>query len=304
MVEALLRGVASRPGPVARLASYVLESRGKRIRPALVLLCASLGGGPAAPALRAAVAVELIHTASLLHDDVIDRSDLRRGVPTVYHRWGAKASVLLGDYLLTRALELLLEYQHQVHLGCLLRAVRAMTEGELRQAVDGSPTSERQYLRMVAQKTAGFMGACCHLGASIGGLESTACRVLYRFGFRLGVAFQIRDDLLDLEGNAEDLGKPVGADSVAGYFTLPLIFALQRRRAHPVIRRLLQEEALTTCPREVLRRALTEVGAVQYARNRALTMARKAVRDLRQLPPGQVRQTLEKLAWFAVERAR
>jgi len=214
---------------VSAIGAHLAAMKGKRIRPVLALLAASLGRPQASTAVRIATAIELIHTATLLHDDSIDRSHLRRGLPTVNRLWNDQASVIMGDYLFCKAFRML--YQSGlVDVAAVLSAGSdSMTYGEMFQMdLRTRPEiDEPTYLRMITYKTASLFASACEAGALAGGLAPEACSKLRDYGENLGVAFQIVDDVLDFVGDPRAMGKPVGNDLKDGRVTLPLIVALR-----------------------------------------------------------------------------
>ena len=227
---ALAASVVSETPLITDVGEHLVSSGGKRLRPALFLLAAR--GGAAfdrARAMPIAIALELIHTASLVHDDVIDEADTRRGAETTNAKWGNQVAILSGDYLFARAFKLVAEegYDSAVYVK-LAHLVCTLSEGEILQdhTVYQVPASEDAYYERIRKKTADFLETCCELGGTIGGMsaEDTAGMALY--GHAIGMAFQITDDLLDYRQTSEDIGKPAGHDLAQGFVTLPVIRAL------------------------------------------------------------------------------
>ena len=227
---ALAASVVSETPLITDVGEHLVSSGGKRLRPALFLLAAR--GGAAferARAMPIAIALELIHTASLVHDDVIDEADTRRGAETTNAKWGNQVAILSGDYLFARAFKLVAEagYDSSVYVK-LAQLVCTLSEGEILQdhTVYQVPASEDAYYERIRKKTADFLETCCELGGTIGGMsaEDTAGMALY--GHAIGMAFQITDDLLDYRQTSEDIGKPAGHDLAQGFVTLPVIRAL------------------------------------------------------------------------------
>jgi len=213
---------------VSRLNEYITNKPGKMLRPALVLLSAKTAGPPRDKAIPVAAAVEMIHTATLIHDDVVDDSDRRRGQPTVNSRWNNGISIVLGDCWYSRAIAILSDLGIGVILKMLLEAVDRMCAGELehlKRCYDLSFT-EQDYLRVVEKKTACLMAFCCQAGALIGKACAEDAQALVNYGLNLGLAFQIVDDCMDMVGTEERTGKPACNDLSAGKITLPLIYAL------------------------------------------------------------------------------
>ncbi len=210
------------------IGEHLLAIRGKRVRPALVFLCSHVGNPDPEAAVRAGVAIELIHTATLLHDDSIDKSHLRRGLPTVNNLWDEQVSVIMGDHLFCRAFMLLHESGLKEVARVLVRGSDRMTFGEMYQMDQRGDCdiTEESYLAMIRDKTAALFSSACEAGAVIGGLPRAARDGLSAYGESLGTAFQIIDDVLDFVGDVERMGKPVGNDVRDGRVTLPLIAAL------------------------------------------------------------------------------
>ncbi len=224
-VKERLADVLRPTGPMRAPAAHVGESPGKLLRPALTLLCASLAGGVTEDVIDAAVAVELIHTASLTHDDVVDESDKRRGRPSVRYQFGNKTAVLLGDYLFTTAFELLNRGRKRSVIRSLSAAIKSMSSGELMHLASTYRVdlTEDQYRRYIYLKTASLMSASCEAGALAAGGRDSLARLTGTFGMNLGMAFQVIDDLLDMTGLASTDGKPSWMDLRRGIVTLPLI---------------------------------------------------------------------------------
>lgn len=227
----------ARDDAVREIVDFLLASPGKRIRPALVLLSAGAAdetgsGGRASRelAVKVAAAVELIHMASLVHDDLIDAATVRHHRTSINARWGRGVAITFGDYLCSKALALVAECEEPRVFAILGSELCAMCEGELWQVAGRTEFdwSERDCLAVIEKKTAALFGACCHAGAWIGARDRDVCRALQGYGFRLGVAFQILDDCRDLLSDREDLGKTPGQDLLAGVVTLPLLYGMRR----------------------------------------------------------------------------
>jgi geranylgeranyl pyrophosphate synthase len=273
---------------------------GKRLRPALVLLCANLGDYDFETAKHGAMAVEFMHASTLVHDDVIDRSELRRGRPTVFAAHGADAAILVGDYYFAKAYEEAAKTDHAPVVADLAFAVSEVCKGELKARAD-IRVYHRQagnYTAHVCQKTGSLMLAACRIGARLGQTDFETAGV---YGLRLGEAFQIVDDVLDYTGAAAEIGKPVGHDLLEGTATLPLLLAFdtdsERLDALVTDREPLDEETVSAVV-EIVR----ESGATERALDWARKAAAEAVRYAQRLPAGEARNTLEKLATYVVER--
>ncbi len=221
---------------VSDISKHLLSARGKRIRPILVLLVSKMGKPEIEKSLKVAAAVELIHTATLLHDDSIDHNYLRRGLPTVNHLWDDKVSVIMGDYLFCSAFELLHKARLFEIASVLSRGSRIVTKGEMLQMDQRGKyeMTEEQYIEMVKQKTAALFASACQAGAIVGGLDETRQERLKSYGENLGIAFQIIDDVLDYVGDTSVMGKPVGNDLRDNRITLPLLVAFQRASSQEV----------------------------------------------------------------------
>jgi len=228
---ALAASVVSETPLITDVGEHLVSSGGKRLRPALFLLAAR--GGAAfdrARAMPIAVALELIHTASLVHDDVIDEADTRRGAETTNAKWGNQVAILSGDYLFARAFKLVAEegYDSSVYVK-LAQLVCTLSEGEILQdhTVYQVPASEHAYYERIRKKTADFLEICCELGGAIGGMSAEDTQGMALYGHAIGMAFQITDDLLDYRQTSEHIGKPAGRDLAQGFVTLPVIRALE-----------------------------------------------------------------------------
>lgn len=214
---------------IGEIGRYLLFSGGKRIRPILLLLTAKLAGYSGDRIFPLSAMIEFMHTATLLHDDVIDHSHLRRGYPTVNSRWGSPLSILIGDFLYAKAMALVVDDGDAQILKEITRVTMTMTEGQVMETLktgDLGLTME-DYQRIIQQKTAALFGACCFIGGTLGGLPTTRAAGLRRFGMTFGTAFQLVDDALDFIGKEQHLGKPVGSDLREGKVTLPVLVMLQ-----------------------------------------------------------------------------
>ena len=285
---------------------YLLRRKGKQIRPTLVLLSAELGGGITERSYRAAALVELLHTATLVHDDVVDEADTRRGAASINALWKNKVGVLLGDYLLSRGLLLALDDGDYDLLHVMSDAVRRMSEGELLQIEKARKLdiTEESYFRIISDKTASLLAACMAAGAASAGADAETIARAKAIGETLGLAFQIRDDLFDYD--AVDTGKPVGLDLQERKMTLPLIAALDRtdeatrRRIRRIVRKRKKSRAETA---EVLR-FVADAGGLAVARSRMESLAAEASEGLLAFPPSEAREALVGLCAYVVARKR
>lgn len=230
LVEERLRHLVDKAGPEIRtVGNYITESTGKRIRPALFLIAAYRAEPGPSKHLDIAVALELLHTASLLHDDVIDQASTRRGKETAHLKWSNKIAVLSGDYVLSRVFEVLVGYGDWRLMDVIVEIVKNLAEGEVQQAFAtyNSPNLEKSYFEWIGKKSASFFAGCCEAGSLVAGESPAEQKLWAKFGYNLGIAFQLVDDLLDYNGHGEATGKPVYGDLNNRVLTLPLIRALQ-----------------------------------------------------------------------------
>jgi octaprenyl-diphosphate synthase len=288
-------------------ARHILDAGGKRFRPQLTLLAARAFeyDGPAAVAI--AAAMELIHTATLVHDDIIDEADSRRGRATANYFWGNSASVLMGDYLVIKAFTLAADTGDARLFRLLCDTIGRMCEGEVLQiCVRAEPALDVDtYLKIIEAKTAILMAACCRTGALLGGAALEQTEALATFGTKVGLAFQIIDDVLDYTANADSLGKPVGSDLREGKLTLPLIYALQRARNADrarLVEALERPSALQNGDVAAVARIIARCDGFASSREMAAQYVSQARRDLEMIPSGAPREGLAYLAGKAVDR--
>jgi octaprenyl-diphosphate synthase len=304
----ILRALDSPVGLIRSMGAYIAGAGGKRLRPILLLLAARLAGHSGARGVRLGCVVELLHTATLIHDDVVDQAPLRRGRPSANARWGDDASVLVGDHLYSRSFALLVQDNDRAVMETLARATVSMTEAEVFQLElkRTGVTTETDYLRVITQKTASFISACCRIGGLLGRLEGEQLEALTRYGLDVGVAFQISDDALDFVADQDRLGKAIGADLREGKRTLPLIAVLDRASApeQARARTLLTNRVLPPPQIDEIRDLVVKHGGVEYALERAHEYARAAKADLAPFPPSEERETLGLIAEFVVDRDR
>jgi octaprenyl-diphosphate synthase len=303
-VDALIRArLQSQVLLVNQVAEHII-SGGKRLRPLVVLLAARAAGYRGDEHIAAAAIVEFIHTATLLHDDVVDESDLRRGRRTANAVFGNAASVLVGDFLYSRSFQLMVDLDQMPVMRLLADTTNAIAEGEVLQLmhINNPDTSEDDYHRVIERKTAILFAAATELGALLAERPAVEQAALRHYGHSLGMAFQIADDILDYEADEDDLGKHLGDDLAEGKPTLPLIYALGK--ASPAQRQGLRE-AIESGGREHLPRvldAIREHGGIDYARRCADRFSAQAIEALDALPPSSHRDALAFLAGFAVAR--
>ena len=292
---------------VGRVAQYLLNAGGKRIRPMLLMLVArTLGCPPGGPQVRAGVIVEYIHSATLLHDDVVDEAELRRGRAAANVLHGPAASVLVGDFLYSRAFELIVEtLKKERAVEVLAATTNRIAEGEVLQLMNLKQLAltEEQYLEVIRRKTASLFKACAQIGAILADADPGVEEAAATYGLELGMAFQITDDALDYCGAEAAFGKSVGTDLKEGKTTLPLIYAMQAGSPpqQAALREALRSGGLENLPQVV--EAIESTGALQYAAKRAGEAAGRAVDALAALPDSEFRDVLASLARFAADRS-
>ena len=304
-VEALITDELSNDHPfVNGLIKYGVRLGGKRLRPALVLLSGQAGGRLHRDHLPLAAAVEIIHTATLVHDDVLDEATLRRHMDTVNTRWNNETSVLLGDYLLSHALCLASCVSTTYACRTIGEASRTVCEGELRQIASRGnyALSEQEYIKIITAKTAALTACCCRLGAHYAGASPEHEAALVQYGLDLGVAFQIADDLLDVLGDEATAGKSLGTDLAKQKSTLPLIRALEQaapdQRANVLAALALSDGAR----RDALRPWLVRFDAIEYSREKAGWYGGRACEALAALPDSPAHDAMLDLTRFVVAR--
>jgi octaprenyl-diphosphate synthase len=306
--EEIGREIRSPVALIEEMGEFIAGAGGKRLRPILLLMAARLAGYAGPRAVRMGCVVELLHTATLIHDDVVDQAPLRRGRPSANARWGDDASILVGDHLYSKSFALMVSDADPAVLETLARATVSMTEAEVFQLERkrSGTTTEADYLRIITQKTASFISACCRIGALLGGAAGDQLEALTRYGLDIGIAFQISDDSLDFVADEARLGKAIGADLREGKRTLPLIAALDR--ASPVerdrVQALLKTHALEPGEIEEIRQLVVLCDGVEYALDRAHAYARSAKDSLQAFPASEHRETLALIADFVVDRDR
>ena len=290
---------------ISKIGEYIIRSGGKRLRPLLVLLTARACGYQDQHHVPLATIIEFLHTATLLHDDVVDQSDLRRGRDTANALWGNAPSVLVGDFLYSRAFQLMvgLENFHLLHI--LANATNVIAEGEVMQLMNIHDTSvtEDDYMEVIRCKTAMLFQASSHSAAVLSRVSSEMEDAMASFGNNLGIAFQLMDDLLDYDGDAHAMGKNPGDDLAEGKPTLPLIYALQHGtdEQKALIRNAIEQGGRDNI--EAVIEAVQGCGALEYTETKAREYAAKAVDCLKLLPASEYRDAMADLANFAVVRS-
>ncbi|KJV27191.1 octaprenyl diphosphate synthase [Aquitalea magnusonii] len=289
---------------IRQVAEYIITAGGKRLRPVLTLLSGKALGYEGDHLYELAAMIEFIHTATLLHDDVVDESDMRRGRETANALFGNAASVLVGDFLYTRAFQMMVTTNNMQILQVMAEATNIIAEGEVLQLLNIGNTelSEQDYLQVIQYKTAKLFEAAARVGALIANGSDAQVKALADYGMYLGTAFQIIDDVLDYSGDADTIGKSLGDDLAEGKATLPLIYTMRQgpAAAADVVRQAL-ENASRDRFHDVLA-AVQSCGALDYAKNEAIKAAEQAVAAIADLPDTPVKQALVELARLSVER--
>ncbi|HET7675848.1 MAG TPA: octaprenyl diphosphate synthase [Gammaproteobacteria bacterium] len=289
---------------INQLGHYIVNGGGKRLRPLLLLLTARLCGYKRRAHIELAAVIEFIHTATLLHDDVVDTSNLRRGRETANAIWGNEASVLVGDFLYSRTFQMMVRVGNMRVMEIMADTTNMIAEGEVLQLLNthDPATTEERYLEVIRRKTAKLFEAAAQVGAVLAERPVADEQALARYGLHLGIAFQLIDDLLDYDGDSEELGKHVGNDLAEGKPTLPLIYAM--RHGSPEQAALVHDaiEKGTADNLDAIAAAIRGTGALDYTRSRAMAESDAALEALARFPESTHRDALEKLARFAVER--
>lgn len=302
------RHVESQVAVIPQIGRYILTSGGKRIRPAVLLMTARLAGYRGDAAVLYASVIEFIHTATLVHDDIIDDSNWRRGQLAVHSRWGNDVTVLLGDYLYIKSMGLALSHDTLDVIRLLCDVTLRMIEGELYQLTKNGDIhiTEEEHLDIVRRKTAYLFGGCARIGGMLGGVSEEQGVALQEYGINLGTAFQLVDDLLDFQGNQSALGKPVASDLREGKITLPIIHLLRHSdgSAHSFIDDVVRERSMTPERWQELSRLLKESHAIDYAFLKAEEYAAAAKKPLYAFPPSPERDALMVLPDYLLSRDR
>ena len=302
--DLIVKQLSSDVSMVESIGHYIVASGGKRLRPLLALLSGAALGGVDERDITFAAVVEFIHTATLLHDDVVDISTLRRGLPTANEKFGNAPSVLVGDFIYTRAFQLMVSLGHLGLLSHMADTTNAIAEGEVLQLVRaGDPNiTEEQYLDVIERKTAVLFGAACRGPALLRDLPESLQNGLYRYGVKLGVAFQMIDDVLDYAGDPEQTGKQVGADLIEGKPTLPLIYVMRHGSASE--QQLVTDAIVEKSDRhlDAVVAAVKSAGGIDYAKTCAVRYQQAALDGLNGLEPSPALTALQQLAELAVSR--
>jgi octaprenyl-diphosphate synthase len=292
---------------IAYIGDYLRASGGKRVRPALTLLAARAAGGDASRpnVVRMATVMEFLHTATLVHDDIIDNAETRRNRPSINSRFGNQTAVLMGDWLYMSAFETSLQERSLPVLDILTAVTRKMTEGELLQLtlIGRADVTEEQYFDILRRKTAYLFSACCEIGAILGGADEAEQAALREYGMSLGVAFQLVDDLLDFTSDDGALGKAAGVDLLEGKVTLPLIYLLEEEPGvRHAVQSVMREGSYREFPRELFLREAKRAGALERARARAAAHAESAALALERVEPSEYANALRSITSYILRR--
>ena len=302
------RHLQSQVDLIPRIGKYIQTSGGKRVRPAVLLMAARLCGYSGERAVLYASVVEFIHTATLVHDDIIDDSELRRGRLAAHSQWGNDITVLLGDFLYIKSMSLALTQDSLDIIRLLCDVTLRMIEGELYQLTKNGDVriSEDEHFDIIRRKTAYLFGGCAQIGGMLGDATPDQVRALREYGFKLGVAFQLMDDLLDFTGDTAALGKPVGGDLREGKLTLPVIRLMRSGDpdARALVTEIVQDRSVTLDRWAELCRLLAEHGALDFATERANEFAESARQHMEAFPPSPERDALVALAEYVLTRDR
>jgi octaprenyl-diphosphate synthase len=305
--EELCRILPNGGGLIDEVSDHLLSSRGKRFRPTLLLLTARMAGGASTKeCIASSVVVELVHIATLVHDDTIDKSRLRRGKPTVNTRWSEQVSVIMGDYVYTKVFKILADLRMFRVMDILANATHNMTIGEMAQ-IEGKNnfnTTEDEYMAVIGNKTASLIAAACEIGAIVGGADDHDAELCSLFGSQVGLAFQIMDDILDFVGDEVVLGKARGSDVKGGDITLPLISALRGapRSDRESLMTLVSSAGREGADLDELTRLVERNGGFSYAKERAAQCANAAKDLLVSFEPSPSRDALLFAADYVVQR--
>ena len=291
---------------ITTIGRYLHSSGGKRLRPSLLLLSSKLIGEGGTSAIHLGAVVEIIHAATLVHDDVIDAAETRRGRPSTNAQWGNHTSVLAGDWLYMQAFQIAVRERNFRVLDILIGLTQMMVEGELMQLerIGRIDVSEADYMELVHRKTAGLFSACARLGALVAGADSQAEDRLGDYAWNLGMAFQLVDDMLDFTAREQTLGKPVGGDLREGKITLPLIYALERATAEEreMVETILQERSYERVPFRRIRAMIEKYGGFERIQERAQAFTDKARQLIGEFPESRYQRALYAVTELVTDR--
>lgn len=307
--DLLYQAIGTDQGMIGEICTYLLKSGGKRIRPLLIILC-----GKAIKTdhknhcienlIAAGAAVELIHMASLVHDDIIDKSLYRRGQPSIHSLWGQKNAVLVGDFLFAKAFDLLTSHQLFFVLQLMVKTIQEMCRGEIIQSTNlyQSNQSEDDYFQRIDQKTGKLLSACCQTGARIVAADIPTETALKNYGTYLGYTYQIIDDLLDFTGNSAILGKPIGQDLAQGNLTLPILYLIKNPEQGPWVKKVIAQKELDSTNLKLIIDLLNDQSLLAKSQEVANYCGEQAKNELSKLPTGVYRNMLEIIIDKALHR--
>lgn len=298
----LVAAIQSKSDLLQNASLNLIQAGGKRIRPVFVLLSAKFGKYDIEVIKNVAVSLELIHMASLVHDDVIDDAELRRGKPTVKARWDNRIAMYTGDYILACSLEYMTKIENSIAHRILADTMVEVCIGEIKQIQDKFRFDQnlRDYLRRIKRKTAILIAASCQLGAVAAGTDEEIHKKLYKFGYYVGMSYQITDDILDFTASEKQLGKPAGSDLLQGNITLPVLYAMQNPSVEKVIKTV--SESTTKEEMKSLIISIKETGAIEKSNLLSQRYLKKAMDILEQLPNNRIRKSLIDVANFIGKR--
>ncbi len=298
--------LSTRVNYIKEIVTYIIKSGGKRVRPVLVMLCSKLCGYRGKKHIPYAAIIEFIHTATLLHDDVVDNAKTRRGLSTVNTVWGNEPSVLVGDFLYSRSFELMSRDGNTEILKTISQVTTALSEGEILEIVKTADveTSEKDYYEIIGNKTAVLFGAACEIGAILGNRAPVERKSLRNFGYNLGIAFQLMDDVLDYTSINDVLGKRVGTDLKEGKVTLPLIHVLKnsREKDKAYIESVFAKQRITQGDFDRVRKIIEKNGGIAYTMDATRKHLDKAKKHLDIFPASQYKTALLELADYMLNR--
>ncbi|NQU66556.1 MAG: polyprenyl synthetase family protein [Candidatus Marinimicrobia bacterium] len=301
----LIQSLSSPFGLINKVIKYVTFKKGKQLRPRLTLLSARICGEPTEMTYKAAALVEILHVATLLHDDVVDESDIRRGLPTIKRIWNNKIAVLIGDYMFSKALSNIIHLKDFDALHVLSSAATRLSEGEIFQIEKAikKDMTEESYMKMVSDKTASLFNASCKLGAITTTDVQEKRDALGRFGEKLGIAFQIRDDIFDIMGASVKVGKPTKFDLKKNKLTLPMIhmFEVMQKGEIQMVKRQLNRH-FRRKEVEGIRKMIHQYGGLSYAEDRMRTLSDEAITELEIFPDSEVKNSMIKILEFNLSR--
>lgn len=303
--EAITKELSASNELLTDVSVHLLKGGGKRLRPALVLLTGKLGDYDREKLVAVAAAVEIIHMATLVHDDVVDRSLVRRGVPTVNARWGERVSVLTGDFLFARSFSLLAQQGDNDIVKVMANVVSEMSIGEFEQmtATYDWKQEEQKYFERINKKTAFFIAESCWVGGYVAGLRGSELEAIRKYGYGVGMSFQIIDDILDFTASEEELGKPVGSDLRSGILTLPVIYALQVSPQAKELQEIINSRKIDNKEVWRVKEILTACNALEYSYDKATEYIDMAKKNLGSIEKSErIKDSLDDIATFVIAR--